>query len=224
MRLLREAYCDDHRVRSCADAFAARRELVVGACHGGLIPVLIAAWWAGSAAKPRLVVAGDAATLVDDLEELGVQVALLPELDRFADEAADELGLDRAGHTRRMAALEAYAAGALLVATPVAVEQPVPDLADVVGKSIVIRPGQEHDLHLLVEKLVEVGYHVKTTVEGRGELTLGYAARLHRRLVRLVRQVEFPLQTIDRRGRGLRALDILDRRSLGGLCVERDLV
>ncbi len=172
MRLLREAYRDDHRVRSCADAFAARRELVVGACHGGLIPVLIAAWWAGSAAKPRLVVAGDAATLVDDLEELGVQVALLPELDRFADEAADELGLDRAGHTRRIAALEAYAAGALLVATPVAVEQPVPDLADVVGKSIVIRPGQEHDLHLLVEKLVEVGYHVKTTVEGRGELAV----------------------------------------------------
>ncbi len=179
MRQLRDLYVADHRVQACAEAFAAGRELVVGACHGGLIPVLIAAWCAGAtgsaanaAARPRLIVASDAGTLCDDLEELGVAVALLPELDRFAEEAGDELGHDRAGHTRRMAALEAYAKGAVLVASPVSVEQPVPDLADVIGNSIVVKPGDEHDLHALVDRLVTVGYIVKSTVECRGELAV----------------------------------------------------
>ena len=173
MRQLRDAYCADHRVLSLAAAFQERRELVLGALHGGLIPVVLAAWCTLDVARrPRLVVAGDASTLAEDLEELGVAVAFLPELDRFAEDASEELGLDRAGHTRRMAALEAYAAGALLIASPISVEQPVPDLADVVGHSIVIKPGQEHDLHELVDRLVSVGYHVKSTVEGRGELAV----------------------------------------------------
>ncbi len=173
MRLLRDDYRDDQRVRSCMAAFAARREHVVGALHGGLIPVLLAAWWtAAGDRRPRLAVAGDPGVLADDLEELGVPVAVLPELDRFAEDSSDELGLDRAGHTRRMAALEAYAAGSLLIGSPLAVEQPVPDLADVVGKSIVAKPGQEHDLHELVDRLVSVGYQVKTTVEARGELAV----------------------------------------------------
>ncbi len=173
MRQLRDSYRGDPRVQSLAEAFAARRELVLGALHGGMIPVLLAAWCTlEPARRPRLVVAGDASTLAEDLEELGIPVAYLPELDRFAEDASDELGLDRAGHTRRMAALEAYAAGALLIASPVSVEQPVPDLADVVGHSIVIKPGQEHDLHQLVDRLVSVGYHVKSTVEGRGELAV----------------------------------------------------
>ena len=173
MRQLRDLYASDHRVRACSEAFAQRRSLVVGACHGGLIPVLIAAWSSnGGAHRPRLVIAGDASSMCDDLEELGVAVALLPELDRFAEEASDELGLDRAGHTRRMAALEAYAKGAILIASPVAVEQPVPDLADVVGKSIIVKPGEEHDLHALVDRLVGVGYQVKSTVECRGELAV----------------------------------------------------
>lgn len=173
MRQLRDLYAADHRVQACTEAFAARRDLVVGACHGGLISVLIAAWCAnGGPHRPRVVVAGDAGSLCDDLEELGVAVALLPELDRFADETGNELGLDRAGHTRRMAALEAYAKGAVLIASPVAVEQPVPDLADVVGNSIVVKPGEEHDLHALVDRLVSVGYQVKSTVEARGELAV----------------------------------------------------
>ncbi len=173
MRQLRDLYVSDHRVRACSEAFAQRRSLVVGACHGGLIPVLIAAWSAnGGAHRPRLVIVGDASSMCDDLEELGVAVAWLPELDRFADEASDELGLDRAGHTKRMAALEAYAKGAVLIASPVAVEQPVPDLADVVGKSIIVKPGEEHDLHALVDRLVSVGYQVKSTVECRGELAV----------------------------------------------------
>jgi len=173
MRQLRDLYAADHRVRACIEAFSGRRDLVVGACHGGLIPVLLAAWSVtGGDYRPRLVVAGDAGSVCDDLEELGITVALLPELDRFADEASDELGLDRAGHTNRMAALEAYAKGAVLVASPVAVEQPVPDLADVVGKSIIVKPGEDHDLHALVDRLVSVGYQVKSTVECRGEIAV----------------------------------------------------
>ncbi len=171
MRRLRESYESDPRVLALREAWRGGKPLVVGACHGGLIPVLLAAW-CGGADKPRLVVSHDPAALCSDLEELGVAVAHLPELDRFAEEDPDQRGLDRAGHNRRMAALEAFSAGSLLVATPAAVEQPVPDLAQVVGSSIVVTPGQSWDLHQLVDKLVAVGYQVKTAVEARGELAV----------------------------------------------------
>src|SRR5260221_13860671 len=110
----------------------------------------------------RLVVCSDPAGLVDALEELGVVAATLPELDHF-DEHDDSV--DKSGYNRRAAALEAYAAGALLAATPRAVEQLVPDLAAVVGASIVIKPGDQHDLHALVDKLVDAGYRVAGVVE-----------------------------------------------------------
>jgi transcription-repair coupling factor (superfamily II helicase) len=177
MRRLRDAYLDDPRVRAAADALAADRDLVVGACHGGIIPVLIAALCAREGARPRVVVANDARGLVEDLEELGVVAAELPELDRFEegeDVASDAAAatLDRTGHNRRMAALEAFAGGALLVGTPVAVEQPVPDIQQVARSSIVVRPGQEHAMQALVDRLVEAGYRPAPVVEGRGELAV----------------------------------------------------
>ncbi|MBA3937981.1 MAG: hypothetical protein H0X38_11000, partial [Planctomycetes bacterium] len=170
MRELRDLYLDDARVVAVAEALAGDRELVIGACHGGLIPVLIAAL-AGRPAAGRLplIISHDPGALVDDLEELGVVAAHLPELERFEEDAD---ALDRSGHNRRMAALEAYAAGALLVASPVAVEQPVPDIGEITRSSIVLHPGEEHDLHALVDRLVEAGYRVATTVEGRGELAV----------------------------------------------------
>jgi transcription-repair coupling factor (superfamily II helicase) len=181
MRRLRDAYLDDARVAAAAAALAEGRELVIGACHGGLIPVMIAALCAGTssgiATRPRVAITGDPQGLVEDLEELGVVAAHLPELDRF-EEGEDIAGagaaatVDRAGHNRRMAALEAFAAGALLVANPPAVEQPVPDIQQVVSSSIVLKPGQEHPLQALVDRLVEAGYKVSPTVEGRGELAV----------------------------------------------------
>jgi transcription-repair coupling factor (superfamily II helicase) len=171
MRQLRDAYLDDHRVAAAAAALAEDRALTIGACHGGLIPVLLAAVCArrGGAQRQPLVVCNDPATLVDDLEELGVVAAHLPELDRFED---GEDVADRSGHNRRMAALEAFAAGAVLVANPPAAEQPVPDIAQVTGSSIIVRPGDTHDLHALVDKLVDAGYRVTPVVEGRGELAV----------------------------------------------------
>ncbi len=84
MRRLRDAYLDDPRVAAAAAAMAAGQPLTIGACHGGLISVLIAALCAKRGKSPLpLVVCNDPAALVDDLEELGVVAAYLPELDRF---------------------------------------------------------------------------------------------------------------------------------------------
>ncbi len=174
MRRLRDRYADDPRVVALAEAVAVGREAVCGACQGGLTAVLVAALCARLRAADRpvpLVVAGDPVAFRDDLEELGIVAAHLPALDRFSDDADGE-GIDRAGLNRRMAALEAYSAGAVLVTDATAVEQPVPDLAEVARQSIILRPGTTHDLHKLVERLVEVGYRVVPVVEGRGELAV----------------------------------------------------
>ncbi|MCK6487384.1 MAG: DEAD/DEAH box helicase, partial [Planctomycetes bacterium] len=173
MRELRDRYRDDHRVQALAAAQAADRELVLGAVHGGLMPLLLAAW-SQRPGRPRLVVCGDPAGTAEDLEELGVAVAVLPELDLISqgEMGAETDGADHAGHARRMAALEAYSAGHLLLATPAAAEQPVPSLADVAATGIVLRKGQEHDLHQLVDRLVDAGYRVVAAVEGRGELAV----------------------------------------------------
>jgi hypothetical protein len=97
-----------------------------------------------------------------------VVAAALPELERFDDETE----VDRSGHNRRLAALEAFNAGAVLVANPLAIEQPVPDIAALAGASIILRPGQTYDLSVLVDRLVETGYRVTPMVEGRGELAV----------------------------------------------------
>jgi transcription-repair coupling factor (superfamily II helicase) len=176
MLALRDSYLADPRVLAAAQALAEDRDLVIGACHGGLIPVLIAALSRG-ANRPRVAICQDARGLVEDLEELGVPAAELPELDRF-EEGADIAGaasaatIDRTGHNRRMAALEAFASGALLVADPLAVEQPVPDIAQVAASSMVLKPGDEQPLTALVDRLVEAGYRPKPMVEGRGELAV----------------------------------------------------
>ncbi len=176
MLVLRDLYAEDPRVLAAAEAMAQDRDLVIGACHGGLIPLLIAAL-ARRGKGPRVVICQDARGLVEDLEELGVGAAELPELDRFEEGedvagAASAATIDRTGHNRRMAALEAFASGALLVADPLAVEQPVPDIAQVAASSMVLKPGDEQPLTALVDRLVEAGYRPKPLVEGRGELAV----------------------------------------------------
>ncbi len=172
MRRLRDSYLDDPRVAAALAAVVAGRPLTIGACHGGLIPVLIAAICQRLEEQgvPRpLIVTNDPSTLVDDLEELGVVAAALPELERFAEDVEVS---DRSGHNRRLAALEAFNAGAVLIASPIAAEQPVPDIAALASASIVLKPGSTCDLHQLVERLVDAGYRVTPMVEGRGELAV----------------------------------------------------
>src|SRR4051812_44636201 len=123
MRRLREMYEGDERVQALAAALSGNREFAMGACHGGIIAVLLAALAADRSRQwPRLVISQDPAALTADLEELGIVAAHLSELDQFSDENVDESVFDRSGHNRRAAALEAYAAGAVLVASPRAAE------------------------------------------------------------------------------------------------------
>jgi transcription-repair coupling factor (superfamily II helicase) len=171
MRRLRDRYLDDARVLALDEAYRADRPLIVGACQGALPAVLIAALCARRRERndlPPVIVTNDPATLRDDLDELGIVAAHLPELDRFAEEE----GGDRAGLNRRMAALEAFAAGAALITDPAAAEQAVPDLVQVAKQSLVLKPGASHDMHKLVDRLVEAGYRVVPVVEGRGELAV----------------------------------------------------
>ncbi len=172
MRQLRDSYLSDPRVTAAVEAVVNAQPLTIGACHGGLIPVLLAAMWVRleerGIARP-LIVANDPSTLVDDFEELGIVAAALPELERFAEDAEVS---DRSGHNRRLAALEAFNSGAILVANPIAVEQPVPDIGALAAASIILKPGSTCDLHQLVERLVDAGYRVTPMVEGRGELAV----------------------------------------------------
>ena len=173
MALLRDLYADDERSQALVAAVRDNRELVLGACQGGLAGALIAASVrALGMSWPRLIVCGNPAALRDDLVELGITAEVLSEIDRFDHMEDGTADIDRASHNRRVAAVEAYAAGAVLVADPRAVQQPVPDLAEVAKQSIVVKPGEEHDLHQLVDRLVEAGYKVVATVEGRGELAV----------------------------------------------------
>jgi transcription-repair coupling factor (superfamily II helicase) len=177
MRQLRDRYRTDARVRSLLSGAREKAvDLVIGACHGGLIPVLIAAWWAeaveSGGVRPGCIISGNPQSLLDDLEELGVKAAILPELDRFADDLSDTRGQDKAGHTKRMGALEAFATGSVLIASPTAAEQLVPDLKEVMGQSLILRPGDNQEMHELVDRLVSTGYHVRGIVEGRGEVAV----------------------------------------------------
>jgi len=172
MRALRDSYRDDPRLAAVQAALISDRDLVLGGCVGGLVPALISALTVSRPAHwARTVVCGDPAGLLDDLEEFGIAAAHLPELDHFEAVEGDE-NADRSGHSRRIAALEAFAAGGLLLATPRAVEQPVPDLAEVAKSSIVLRPGEEHAMAALVDRLVATGYRVAAVVEGRGQLAV----------------------------------------------------
>ncbi|GDY12013.1 hypothetical protein LBMAG53_08910 [Planctomycetota bacterium] len=173
MRRLRDAYADDPRVVALAAAISADRDLVVGSCHGGLLPVLLSAAIAGRT-RPAVVVTHDPALLAADLEELGLVVAHLPELDRFAEAEGIQAAPDgdRTGHTRRLAALEAFNAGAVLIATPLSCEQPVPDLGEVARSSIIIRPGETRNLADLVEQLTTHQYRVAPVVEARGQVAV----------------------------------------------------
>ena len=65
MRQLRDAYRQDARVRAALAALAQDRELTIGACHGGVISVLLAALCVerGPGGAP-VIVCNDPATLV----------------------------------------------------------------------------------------------------------------------------------------------------------------
>jgi transcription-repair coupling factor (superfamily II helicase) len=167
VRRLRESYVADPRVQALAQAITSDQDAVVGATHGALATLLLAAAIAGGA-KPPLVVAPEPQALVDDLEELGIAVALLPELERFAEDDAEH----GAGWHRRAAALEAFANGAVLVASPAAAQQPVPDLAQTIARSLVLRPGQTHEPQALAERLVDGGFRLVPVVEARGEVAI----------------------------------------------------
>jgi len=174
MRPLLENYADDARTQTLREALitvAPGADVVIGSCAGSLASVLLAAACPGIT-WPRLIVAGDAAQVVADCEELGLSAALLPESDRFGAGDEEAPASDHSAHQRRVAAIEAYAAGAILVATPASVSQPVPDLAQVAKQSIIVRPGENHDLQKLVDRLVDAGYRVRSVVEGRGELAV----------------------------------------------------
>ncbi|MDA3961833.1 MAG: transcription-repair coupling factor [Planctomycetota bacterium] len=173
MRQLRERYRSDPRTALLVNAYRSNSDCTLGAVQGGLAPVLIAAAISELGTEaPRLAVCGDPGAMLDDLEELGISVVVLPEMDEFEQ---DDNGLtegERHVLARRVAALEAMHSGALIVATARAVDQAVPDLTRLTKRSLILHPGETHDLHALSERLVDEGYQVAAAVEHPGQLAV----------------------------------------------------
>jgi len=174
MRRLRQRYHDDPRTTALCEAAAGGRSGLMGAVHGGLAPMLIAACHERlGAAAPRIAVGPDAVALATDLADLGCRTVVLPELDEHDhDDEAAWTENDRHILARRVAAVETALAGALLVATPRAVDQGVPDLAALGARSIVLRPGDEADLQRVAEDLIDHGYAMTAAVDHPGQLAV----------------------------------------------------
>ncbi len=172
MRQLRSEYVDDPRVTALATAARDGQECVLGAVHGGLAPLLIAATTSHFAAGtgPRLVVCNDPDALQDDLEELGIAAAVLPQVDEY--DRPDEDEADDIGLSRRIAAMQAYLRGRMLLATPHSCDQGVPRRESLAAASIGIRVGEEVAMHDLTDRLVDAGYHVAAVCEDPGEISV----------------------------------------------------
>lgn len=172
MRDLVSTYAEDERVLRLAQAWREDAELVLGAVHGGFRAILVAALRAQFAANegPRVIVTGDPTALLEDLEELGCRAQVLPELDEHDDAGATDS--DVPALARRVAALEGFLTGDLLLASPRAINQKVPDLERVAAVSLQLRVGDERDISELSEHLVDQGYRVAHSVEQPGQLAV----------------------------------------------------
>lgn len=171
MRQLVERYRDDSRVQSLYDAYTADSGAIIGACQDSFAAVLCAALCQRlGEQKPALIVCNNADDLHDDLEELGMQVAVLRDIDDWDLEHEDQR--DRQAFAQRLNALQAFLHGATLIATPHALEQDIPELKSLAASSIVLEPGDEYDLQELAETLINNKYQLCQVVEKRGDIAV----------------------------------------------------
>jgi transcription-repair coupling factor (superfamily II helicase) len=168
MQVLRDRLARDGRLAALTQALRGNTELVLGALHGSFPALLLSLLPRGQRGS-GLIVTPDPDGLAEDLDDLGVASAILPELDEH--EEAGDAEQDRSVLGQRLAALEAMAQeGRWLLATPRAAEQPVPRLADLAKHSMTIAPGDRLGLHHLAEYLANEGYQVAQAVEAPGQL------------------------------------------------------
>ncbi len=164
-------YGDDPRVTALAQALADDQDLVMGAVHGGLTALLAAAMARAPGGRlPPLIVGHDPESLVDDLDELGLEAMLLPTMDEYDDESTSQL--DVRGFSRRVAALQAALRGVPLVASPQACDQPVPDRRSLTTAVIEVACGQRLDIHDLCDRMVDAGYRVSALCEDPGDISV----------------------------------------------------
>ena len=156
-------------VRVAMDAAQTQQDVTIGNVHGGLFPVLLAAMRQGFGPTGPGGCLPNPDGLQDDLEALGLNAAILPELEDHDDDDGFDSNHELLG--KRLRACEAWAAGHTLLATSRAVEQPVPKLSAIQESSIEITPGACHDLGDLAETLCDQGYHVSPLVEEPGDLS-----------------------------------------------------
>ena len=168
-----QRYHGDPRLATLRQARLDQRSCTMGAVHGSLATVLIAALLRGEAEqqgqRPQLIVTADPDQIRADLEELGVDAVVLPEIDTH--DHHEDLD-DHSGLAGRLTALERLRTGAVLVADPRAVEQTLPDPVALAEGGINVRLGDARDLEELAEELVEAGLQLAPLVERPGQLAV----------------------------------------------------
>ncbi|TVR13690.1 MAG: transcription-repair coupling factor [Planctomycetota bacterium] len=171
MQVLLERYGRDQRIQQLLSAAQREASLSLAPIHGGLAAVCIACLrQQRQHHRVHLVVCPDPDALSDDLEALGIPATILPELDEHdGDGDADSIRPQLL--SQRLLACEAWSQGNLILATPHAVEQPVPNFRDLRAASFQVETGQRHNLSDLAERLHDQGYRVTPLVEEPGQLS-----------------------------------------------------
>ncbi len=169
---LSSLYADDHRTRALCQAWDAQQDCVLGACHGAFHSVLLAHLYTHctetTTSTIPLIASHEPDVIADDLEALGIPVAILPELDAHDDDSETDIVLVG----RRLAAMELCANGAIIIATPASLDQPVPALTDVAKASIQVSVGDTRDILELADALVDEGYVNATVAEKPGQIAV----------------------------------------------------
>jgi transcription-repair coupling factor (superfamily II helicase) len=194
-------------------ALHARRELCVGGLWGSS-QALVLAWICRRSAGPLLAVLAtdaEARSFRDDLEIFGVEAALFPSREGKEQSGAADADLVR----ERLAVVQRLGGPPqqrprVLVASTLALLQPVPASADLERDTLELRRGQRADPEALVERLVAAGFTRAPLAEKPGEISLrGEILDIYPFAAEEPVRIEYFGEEIE----SLRSFDPLDQRS-----------
>ena len=211
MNDLLSRYANDPRFQAICQAWKESQALSMGAVHGSLATVLLASLIRDPqvSRRPQLIVTADPDQIRADLDELGVDAVVLPEIDTH--EHAEDLS-DQSGLAGRLHAMERWRQGAVIVADHRAIEQTLPDPVAMQDGGLTVHLGDAIALDDLAEQLQESGVQMAPIVERPGQFALrGGILDVFPTNAQHPVRIEFFDDTID----GLRHFDAFSQESTG---------